>query len=114
MGGQRHVLAALPPRKDTGYRTLGGTQNRSGRLRKISPAPGFDSRTEEAEASRYTDRGIPAHAITVALPSIARSLFVTKCCPLESQKRRARGRDNGNVHGGNTTTVNIIVSTTVT
>jgi hypothetical protein len=37
------------------YRKLGGPQGRSGRLRKISPPPGFDPRTVKPVASRYTD-----------------------------------------------------------
>ena len=37
------------------YRWLGGPQGRSGRLRKISPPPGFDPRTVQPVASRYTD-----------------------------------------------------------
>jgi len=37
------------------YRRLGGPQGRSGRVRKISPPPGFDPRTVEPVASRYTD-----------------------------------------------------------
>ena len=43
-GGQRHAPATLPPEK-TRYplcRKLGGAQDRSGRVRKISPPPGFD------------------------------------------------------------------------
>ena len=43
------------PSKETRYplyRTLGGIQSRSGRLRKISPAPGSDSRTEQLVVSR--------------------------------------------------------------
>jgi hypothetical protein len=43
------------------YRRLGGSQGPSGRLRKISPQPGFDSRTVQPVASRYTDCAIPAH-----------------------------------------------------
>ena len=44
MSGQRHVLAALPPRKIlySLYRRLGETQGRSGRMREISP-PKWDS-----------------------------------------------------------------------
>jgi len=38
------------------YRRLGGTQGRSGRVRKISPSPGFDPRTVQPVA----DRAIPA------------------------------------------------------
>jgi hypothetical protein len=37
------------------YRRLGGPQRRSGRVRKISPPPGFDPRTVQPAASRYTD-----------------------------------------------------------
>ena len=38
------------------YKILGGTQGLSGRVRKISPHPpqGFDSRTVQPVASRYT------------------------------------------------------------
>ena len=44
VGGQRHALAALPPRKTRYplYMRLGGLQGRSGRVWKISPPPGFD------------------------------------------------------------------------
>jgi hypothetical protein len=44
VGGQRHAPAALPPGKTRFplYRRLGGPQGRSGRVRKISPTPGFD------------------------------------------------------------------------
>jgi hypothetical protein len=37
------------------YRRLGGLQGRSGQVRKISPPPGFDPRTVQPVASRYTD-----------------------------------------------------------
>jgi hypothetical protein len=43
------------------YRRLGGPQGRSGRVRKMSPPPGFDPRTVQLVASRYTDYVIPAH-----------------------------------------------------
>ena len=48
---------SLPPGKTLYplYRRLGGTQGRSGRVRKISPTPGFDPRTIQPVASRYTD-----------------------------------------------------------
>jgi hypothetical protein len=45
------------------YRRLGGPQGRSGRVRKISPPRGFDPRTVQPVASRYTDYAIPAHII---------------------------------------------------
>jgi hypothetical protein len=37
------------------YRKLGGPQGRSGQVRKISSPPGFDPRTVQPVASRYTD-----------------------------------------------------------
>jgi hypothetical protein len=55
--GQRHAPAALPQRT-TGYplyRRVDGFQGRSRRVRKISPPLGFDPRTVQPVASRYTD-----------------------------------------------------------
>ena len=56
--GQRHGPAALPP-VETRYqlhRRLGVPPGRSGQVRKISPPPpGFDPRTIQPVASRYTD-----------------------------------------------------------
>ena len=69
MGGQRHAPAALPPGK-TGYalyRRLGGPQVRSGRVRKISPLPGFDLRTVQPVPSRYTNYAILAPCIAMCL-----------------------------------------------
>ena len=44
------------------YRRLGGPQGRSGQVRKISPPPpGFNPRTVQPVASRYTDWAIAAH-----------------------------------------------------
>ena len=37
------------------YRRLRGLQGRSGRVRKITPTPGFDPRTVKPVASRYTN-----------------------------------------------------------
>jgi hypothetical protein len=56
VGGQRHAPAALPPTKTRYplYRRLEWPQGRSGRVRKISPTPGFDPRTVHPVASRYT------------------------------------------------------------
>jgi hypothetical protein len=63
--GQRHAPAALPPEitRYPLYRRLGRPQGRSGRVLKISPSPGFDPRTVQLVASRYTDYAIPAHYI---------------------------------------------------
>jgi hypothetical protein len=61
--GHRHASAALPQGKTRYqlYRRLGGPLNRSGRVGKISPLPGFNSWTVQAVASRYTDYAIPAN-----------------------------------------------------
>jgi len=47
---------SLPPVKTRYplYRRLGGPQGRSGQVRKISPLLGFDPRTVQPVASRYT------------------------------------------------------------
>ena len=65
-GGQRHAPHTLPPWKTRFplYRRLGGSQGRSGRVRKISTPPGIDPRTVKPVASRYTDWPIPAHFAT--------------------------------------------------
>jgi len=57
VGGQRHVLAALPPGKlwCPLYIRLSGTQGGSGRVLKISPLPVFDLQAFRPVASRYTD-----------------------------------------------------------
>ena len=62
VGGQRHVPAALPLGKTRypSYRRLGGSQSRSGQVRKISPPPGIDPWTAQPIASRYTDWAVPA------------------------------------------------------
>ena len=57
VSGERHAQASLPPGKTRYplYRNLGGPQGRSGWVRKISPPQGFDTRTVQPVASRYTD-----------------------------------------------------------
>ena len=60
VGGQHHAPAALLPGM-TRYplcSRLGVSQGRSGRVRIISPPPGFDPRTLHPVASRYTDYAI--------------------------------------------------------
>jgi hypothetical protein len=66
VGGQRHTPAALPPGKTRYplYRRPGGPQVRSGRVRKISPSPGFDPRNIQSLASLYNDWAMAAHTIT--------------------------------------------------
>jgi hypothetical protein len=65
---QHHAPAALPPGRTRYplYRRLGGPQGQSGRVRKISPPPGFDPRTVQPVASRYADWAIPAPDVEVA------------------------------------------------
>jgi hypothetical protein len=61
--GQRHAQAALSPgiARYPLYSGLGGPQGRSGRVQKISPPPGFDPRTVQPVASRYTENTTPTH-----------------------------------------------------
>jgi hypothetical protein len=64
VGGQLHAPAALPPVKKPGTHFIGGwmdPRGRSGRVLKISPPPGFDPRTVQPVASRYTDWAIAVH-----------------------------------------------------
>ena len=70
------------------YRRLSGPQSLSVRVWKISPPPGFDPRTVQPVASRYTDWTIPApgrlnqpkcpHPVNfnILLPSQAASILV--------------------------------------
>jgi hypothetical protein len=43
------------------YNSVGGIQGLYGLVRIILPSPGFDPRTVQAVASRYTDCANPAH-----------------------------------------------------
>ena len=63
VGDQLHAPATLPPGKNRYlfYRRQGGPQDRSGRVRKVSPPPGFDPRNVQPVASRYPDWANPAH-----------------------------------------------------
>ena len=53
--------------KKTGIHCTGGWVGRSGRVQKISPPPGFDPRTVQSVASRYTDwaTGPDLHAVHI-------------------------------------------------
>ena len=57
VGGQHHAPAALAPGKTRHplYRRLDVSQGQFGRVRKISPKPGFDPLAVQPLASRYTD-----------------------------------------------------------
>jgi len=53
-GGQLHASASLPPGKESRYplyRRMGWLQGRAGRVQKILPPPGFDTRTFKTVAS---------------------------------------------------------------
>jgi hypothetical protein len=69
VGGRRQAPTTLPPGMSWYplYSKLGEPQGRSGRVRKILPAPGFDTRTIQPVASRYTDSAIPAQDGNVEL-----------------------------------------------
>jgi hypothetical protein len=57
VGGQRHTPASLPPGMTQYplYKRLGRPQGQSGRVLKTLPPTGFDPRTVQLVASRYTD-----------------------------------------------------------
>ena len=57
LGGHRHAPTALPPGKTRYplYKRLGELQSQSGQVSKISPSSGFDPRTLQSVANRYTD-----------------------------------------------------------
>ena len=59
---KRQAPAALPPKKDS-VPIVDGHQGRSGRVRKISPPPGFEPRTVQPVASRYIDWATQAYQI---------------------------------------------------
>jgi len=57
VGGEPHALAAVPPGKTqySLYRRLGGPQDRSGQMWKISPPPGFNPQIIQPITSGYTN-----------------------------------------------------------
>jgi hypothetical protein len=61
--GQRHANLPLGNMRYPLYMRLGGPQGWSGQVRKISPPLGFDPRTVQPVASRYTDWDIPARIL---------------------------------------------------
>ena len=85
MDGQRHAPAVLPPGKMRYplYRRLGGPQDRSGRVRKISPPPGFDPRAVQPLASRYTDCAV----IEVETVSFCKNILYKKLMEYRNQGR---------------------------
>jgi len=63
------------------HKWLGGPKDWSRWVRKISPPPGFLSRTVQSVASCYTDRAIPAHSGT-------RRIFFNVCYKIWQYSRR--------------------------
>jgi len=64
VGSQRHAPAAFYPRERPGTHCSGGWVGPRVALDgcgKSQPLPGFDPRTVQPVASRYTDSAIPAH-----------------------------------------------------
>ena len=64
VGGQCHAPASLPPGKTRYplYRRLGGPQDRSGRVRKISPPREFDPRTVQPVYRLHSYRSRKCHS----------------------------------------------------
>jgi len=68
--------ASLPPGKETRYprhRRLHGSQSLFSRVRKVSLPPGFELRTVQTEASRYTDWVTPAPSLSARRRKISHS-----------------------------------------
>ena len=63
VGGWQHAPAALLPGMTwcPWHTRLVGPKSRTGRVRKMSPPPGFDLPTVQPVQSRSTDWAIPAH-----------------------------------------------------
>jgi hypothetical protein len=83
MGWLAPCPGRFTPGKETRYplyRRLGGPQGRSGRLRKLSPPPGFDPRTVQSVAIRYTDYAIPAHLYVVYTIYIVYTIYCMCMC----------------------------------
>jgi len=63
VGVEGHAPASLPQQRETCrlYGGLGGSLGLSGRLKKISPPPGFDSQTVQSVSIVHTDHSILAY-----------------------------------------------------
>jgi len=81
VGGQSHVPAALPPGKSPGTHCIGswvGPRASLDGCGKSRTLPGFDPRTVQPVASRYTDWAIPVPSrvgLVMKLKGMIRSLF---------------------------------------
>ena len=75
------------------YIWLGGTQGRSGQVRKISPPLGLDPRTVQPVGSRYTDYVTqPQVAVTSQIINVNIEVFcvVTSCLWVNNDIRQNR------------------------
>jgi len=93
VGGQRYAPAALSPGKTRYplYRRLGGPQGRSGRVPKVSPLLGFNSRTVQPVASRYTDWAILTLNYMVNVCNLKTDnthSYVLQCCLCSNANKR--------------------------
>ena len=88
-GSASRLGRCLPPGKIRYplYRRLGGPQGRSGQARKIWPPPGFDLRTVQPVASRYTDYA--TRPIIIIIIIIINWLFLD-CATVASSERNGR------------------------
>jgi hypothetical protein len=64
---------------------VGGPQGRSGQVRKISPQLGFDPRTVQSVASRYTDWATRPTMLNVPVSNICTYGFTLKALEQEPQ-----------------------------
>jgi hypothetical protein len=69
------------------YRRLGGPQGRYGRVRKNSPLPGFDPRTVQPVASRYTDWAIPGRSETNGINEEKDKIYCDLWCVVKRSVR---------------------------
>jgi hypothetical protein len=86
MGGQQHAPVALIRKRDLVpiVQEAGWYPGGSGEARKISSPPGFDQRTDQPVASRYTYCASPAHYVFHDPPQKRNSLYIS---PLFHSKR---------------------------
>jgi len=82
VGGQRHAPASLPAGRRTGTYFIAGCVGSRPSLNgceksRPPPRPGFDPRTVQPVANRYTDWAIPAHTPLEYLSSIFLHFSVT-------------------------------------
>jgi len=93
---------SLPPGKTRYpmYRRQGGPQGRSGQVRKISLQLGFDSRTVQPVASRYTDNAtrptniFQFHNLNQTPPDIVHPLLCTRSKDADTLQK---AQNSGNV-----------------